>query len=265
MKIGIETALVTGASSGIGAELALGLARLGVRVGITARRVDRLETLARSIREAGGFVAVAPADAADGEATRAAIDRLVAAIGPPDLLIANAGVGLPCTGARFDAEAFDQMTRVNLMGVGHAIGAVLPGMIDRRRGHLVGISSLAGFRGLPGSAGYSATKAGLTTLLEGLRPELRPYGVAVTTVHPGFVRTEMTAESGHAMPFTMDADRAARTILRGIARRSRRVDFPWPTVALLRLVQALPGWAFDRIAPRVLGVDRPESRRDEVP
>lgn len=252
MRILAETAIITGASSGIGAELARQLARMGIRVGLTARREAQLVALAASIREAGGAAVVAPGDASDPTSTCAAFSRLMAELGPIDLLIANAGVGVGESPSRFSAEAFDRMVRVNLIGVAYAIEAVLPSMLDRRRGQIVGISSLAAYRGLPGSAGYSATKAGLTALLEGFRPQLRYRGITVTAVHPGFVRTEMTAGEKGWQPFLMDADRAARIILRGIARRKRRVDFPWPMVALLRGVQALPGWFYDRVADRLV-------------
>jgi short-subunit dehydrogenase len=252
MRIAAETAIVTGASSGLGAELARGLAKAGLRVGLTARRVAELEDVARSIREAGGTAFVAPANAADPASTRAALALLIEALGPIDLLIANAGVGLGASVDRFSAEDFDRMVRVNLISVGYAFEAVLPMMLARGRGHLVGVSSLAAFRGLPGSSGYSATKAGLTALLEGIRPELRGRGIAVTAVHPGFVRTPMTAGSTSSQPFLMDVEPAVRIILRGIAGRRRRVDFPWPMVALLRAVQLMPGWLYDRVANRLL-------------
>lgn len=251
MRIDAATAIITGASSGIGSELARQLAAAGVRVGLTARREAELEALAASIREAGGTAVVAPGDATDPASTRAALARLIEGLGPIDLLIANAGVGLGESPSKFSADAFDRMVRVNLIAVGYAIEAVLPSMLERRRGHLVGISSLAAFRGLPGSAGYSATKAGLTALLEGFRPQLRKPGITVTAVHPGFIRTPMTAGGGF-QPFLMDADRAARIILRGIARKRRRVDFPWPMVGVLRGVQAIPGWIYDRIADRLV-------------
>jgi short-subunit dehydrogenase len=178
MRIGAETAIITGASSGIGAAMARQLAKAGVRVGLTARREAELESLARTIRDDGGTAVVAPGDAADPASTRAAFARLIEGLGPIDLLIANAGVGLDMRAVRFSAENFDQMVRVNLTSVGYAIEAVLPSMLERGRGQIVGISSLASFRGLPGSAGYSATKAGLTALLEGLRAELRIKGIA---------------------------------------------------------------------------------------
>ncbi|MEW4566483.1 SDR family NAD(P)-dependent oxidoreductase [Tautonia sp. JC769] len=247
-----RSAIVTGASSGIGAALARQLAGQGVRVGLTARRLDRLEGLAESIRAAGGEAAVAPADAADRRATAGAIARLERELGPIDLLIANAGLGRSSPAVGFSAEVVEEVVRVNLIGAAAAIEGVLPGMLARGHGQIVGISSLAGFRGLPGSSAYCASKAGLSTLLEGLRPDLRRRGVLVTVVHPGFVRTPMTEASRHVQPWMMDADRAAAIILKGIARGRRRVDFPAPTLALMRLVRFLPGSVYDRLAPRVL-------------
>ena len=245
-------ALVTGASSGLGAEMARQLGRSGWRVGLTARREAELEAVARSIREAGGTAFVAPADIADPAALRAAIAAVAEALGPVDLLVANAGVGISMVGRDFSAEAFDRMIGVNLSGVGHAIEAVLPGMLRKGAGQIVGISSLAGFRGLPGSSGYSATKAALSALLEGLRADLARTGIVVTTVHPGFVRTPMTAGSSKLMPLAMDVEPAARIILRGIASRRSRVDFPWRMAALLGLVRLLPDRLYDRLTVRLL-------------
>jgi len=252
MRFSAETAIVTGASSGIGAAMARQLARAGVRVGLTARREEELEALAGAIRDEGGTAVVAPGDLADPASTREALVRLIAGLGPIDLLIANAGVGLHVTARSFSAENFDAMVRVNLTSVAYAIEAVLPSMLERGRGQIVGISSLASYRGLPRSAGYSATKAGLTSLLEGLRAELFSQGITVTAVHPGFVRTPMTAGAKHHQPFMMDAEPAARIILRGVANRKRRIDFPWPMVGILRLVQLMPGWFYDRFGDRLI-------------
>jgi short-subunit dehydrogenase len=252
MKIVGEVAVVTGASSGLGAEMARQLGRLGLRVGLTARRGDELERVAESIRAEGGTAAVAVADASEPDATRSAIRSLADRLGPVDLLIANAGVGISTPAAGFSAEAFERMVRVNLLGAAFAIEAALPSMIERRSGHVVGVSSLAAFRGLPGSAGYSATKAGLSALLEGLRPELKRLGVAVTTVHPGYVRTPMTAAPSTFQPLIMDVEPAVRIILKGIAARRSRVDFPRRMAAFLRLVQILPDGIYDRFSARLL-------------
>ncbi len=249
-----QIVVVTGASSGIGAELSRQLAAAGAKVGLTARRAEALEALAAEIRHAGGTAAVAPADSTDPAATRAAIERLVVALGGPvDLLVANAGLGLSTPAAAFSAGEFEQMVRVNLLGAAYAIEAVLPAMLRNGRGHIVGISSLAAFRGLPGGSGYGATKAGLTTLLEGLRVELRPRGIAVTTVHPGYIRTPMTAGANHPQPFLMEVVPAARIILKGIERRRRTIDFPWRTAALMSLARLLPGAVWDRVSVRFAG------------
>lgn len=252
-----NVAVVTGASSGLGAEMARQLAQAGWRVGLTARRAVDLGEVAGLIRSEGGIAEVAPADATDPAATAAAFRRFDRKLGPVDLLIANAGVGFPVSAGNFSAERFGRMTAVNLVAPAIAIEQVLPGMLERRSGQIVGISSLAGYRGLPGSAGYSATKAGLTALLEGLRPELSRLGIATTVVHPGYVRTPMTEHQTHAQPFLMDVEPAVRLILRGIVRRKARVDFPFPMVALLRCVRFLPDAIYDPLAARVLIGPRP--------
>lgn len=247
-----EVAVVTGASSGIGAELARRLAERGTKVGLTARRGDLLERLAGEIRAKGGIAEVATADAADRCATRTAIAALTDRLGPIDLLIANAGMSESWNPGEFSAELVDRVVRVNLLGPCRAIEAVLPGMIARKRGRIVGVSSLAAVRGIPGAAAYSASKAALSTLLESLRVELRRTGVVVSIVHPGYVRTPMTADSSRSQPFLMNVDAAARIILDGIAREKPRIDFPWPTVALTAVGRLLPVRIYDRLVSAVL-------------
>ena len=255
-SIGHETAIITGASSGIGAALARRLAKAGVRVGLTARRGDRLGALVEEIRGRGGSAVFATADARDGPAFGEAIGQLRTELGTVDLLIANAGVGRSTPAIGFSAATIAELFEVNLLGAARAVEAVLPAMTARGRGQIVGISSLAGIRGLPGSAGYCASKAALTTLLDGLRADLRRHGVDVTTVHPGYVETPMTAGASHAKPWEMSADRAAAIIVDGIARRRSRIDFPWQMAALMRLVRLLPTGVFDRLAIRLIPSDR---------
>ena len=252
MKISGKVAVVTGASSGLGAEMARQLARGGLKVGLIARRDGELRAVAASIGSEGGIALVAPADATDPAALRAAFEAIARDLGPVDLLIANAGVGIGTPARAFSADSFDRMVRLNLSSVGYAIEAVLPSMLERRRGQIVGISSLAAYRGLPGSAGYGATKAGLSALLEGLRPELERSGIAVTTVHPGYVRTPMTDGQSQWKPLLMDVEPAARIILRGVAGRRSRVDFPWRMARFLGLVRLLPDPIYDRLAARLL-------------
>jgi short-subunit dehydrogenase len=256
-----QVAVVTGASSGIGGALARNLATAGVRVGLTARRTEGLESLAESIRARGGTAAVASADAADRVATHAALERLSAELGPIDLLVANAGIGMATPATNFSAEDVERQVRVNFLGAVYAIEAVLPSMLARGQGHIVGVSSLAAYRGLPGTGGYAATKAALSHLLESLRVELRPRRIAVTTVHPGYVRTPMTEGADHRQPFMMDVEVAARIILRGIAARRTEVNFPWPLAGFMALVRLLPNFVYDRLSLALVGQRRKPSAR----
>lgn len=244
MSFANQVAVVTGASSGIGRALVRALAAEGCRVGAVARRRDLLDELAREVRGAGGTIAVAAADVSDRTQTHDAIAAVREALGPIDLLIANAGLGGPTPLEPFDVAAIERFYRVNVFGVLYAIEAVLPEMLARRRGHLVGISSLAGYKGLPGSHGYTSSKAALNNFLEGLRLQFRikAIPVTVTTVCPGFVRTDMTAKHRFKMPFLLEPDEAARRILRAVRRRTAVYNFPWPTSLLMGAAAWMPDW-----------------------
>lgn len=244
MKPGV--ALITGASSGIGAELARQLARSGWAVGLIARRADRLEALARELMPARSAVAVC--DVSDRAAVTKAVRDLESALGPTDVLYANAGIGISDPLVEESSDAFEQMFRVNVFGVYYAVKAVLPNMVERGRGHIVGMSSLAALRGVPESAGYSATKAALSNWLEGIRLELRPRGIHVTTIQPGFVRSEMTDQNDTTMPFFMETAPAVNRILRAVAKRKKTYNFPRRASWLLRLVRHLPDWLVAKIA-----------------
>jgi short-subunit dehydrogenase len=246
MSFANQVAIVTGASSGIGWELARELARGGCKVGLVARRRDRLETLAADIRQAGGTVAIAPADVAERTPTVAAIHALAAELGAIDLLVANAGLGLPTLLEPLNITDVENMIRINLLGVVYAIEAVLPEMLRRGRGHLAAVSSLAAYKGLPGESGYCASKAGLNAYMEGLRIQLRERGIAVTTICPGFVKTPMTAMNEFKMPWVLDADVAARKIVRALERRKKVYNFPWQTMLLMRATRWLPDWVMAR-------------------
>jgi short-subunit dehydrogenase len=237
----VGPAVVTGASSGIGRALAVALAARGVRVGAVARRGDLLADLAAEVRAAGGRIATAVADVADRAALHAAVRRIEAEHGPTELMIANAGRGGHTGAAAMNVPVAEDIIRVNLFGVVYAAEAVLPDMIARKSGHVVGISSLAAYKGLPGAAAYCASKAAVNAYLEGLRIELAGTGVAVTAVCPGFVRTPMVADNP-PMPFLMDPPAAAARILRELRRRPAVVAFPWPMVLLMRLARWLPDW-----------------------
>jgi short-subunit dehydrogenase len=235
-------AIITGASSGIGWELAKLLAARHCKVGVLARRRERLEALVNDIKAAGGQGAFVAADVANREQTLAAIAELRNQLGPVDLLVANSGVGASTELDPPNGAVVDNMIRVNLLGVVYAIEAVLPEMLQRRSGHIAAVSSLAAYKGLPGEAGYCASKAAVNTYLESLRIQLRRRGITVTTICPGFIRTPMTAEHDWPMPWLMNADEAARRIVRALERKKKVFNFPWQTTRLMKATRWLPDW-----------------------
>lgn len=247
MSFANQVVLITGASSGIGWALAKELARQGAKVGLLARRRESLVSLADEIARAGGSAAFAPADVADRDATIAALRELEAKLGPVDLLVANAGVGTPTTIVPgINVADFEKMYRVNVFGVLYSIEAVLPTMLRRKQGHVAAVSSLAGYKGLPGEWGYTSTKAALNNLMEGLRIQLRAHGIAVTTVCPGFVQTPMIAKNQFWMPGLMSPDQAARRIARALSRKKKIYNFPLGMSLFMGLVARLPDWLVAR-------------------
>jgi short-subunit dehydrogenase len=247
MRFAGKVVLITGASSGIGRALALELARQGTRVGVTARREDRLRLLADEVRATGGTIEYSVADAADREGMRVALGSLADRLGSCDVLIANAGVGSSNSATDLNIKGAEAVIRTNLLGPMYAFEAVLPGMLARGSGHLVGVSSVASLKGLPTAAAYCASKAGLSAYLESLRITLRSRGIAVTAIQPGFVRTEMTEKNQHMM-FVMDAEPAARLIAWAIWRKKKVFSFPKRMRALLWLAK----WAPDRLIERMI-------------
>ena len=260
--------VLSGASSGIGAALAVELAKkLSARIGLLARRAELLASVADSVREAGGEALCLPCDVSSAEDVQAAFDQCVGEFGPVSIVIANAGIGEPMPVKKANAAGIAKVMRVNYEGATNLFAAALPSMVEREEGQLVGVSSIAGFRGLPGSANYSASKAALSTWLEAARVELKPYGIAVSSVHPGFVTTPMTDKNKFPMPFKIPVERAARIIVKGIVARRREINFPWPMVTVLRLIRALPNWIYDGMeegTPK-LGQAVPEPSADCVP
>lgn len=245
-----NVSVLTGGSSGLGAAIARRLAQRGHRVGLIARREDALRDVAESIRAQGGHVEFATADVNDHDALERAITQLADRLGPIDQLIASAGIAPRNPAVGFATDRLAETFAVNVIGAAHAFALVLPSMIARRRGRIAGISSLAGFRAaMPGQAGYSASKAALSTLMEGLRLELQPHGVGVTAVHPGFVDTPMTAGAAFR-PFLIDADRAAAIVVRGLENGRSRIDFPIAPALLMRLFRVLPDAVHARLVQR---------------
>jgi short-subunit dehydrogenase len=258
-------AIVTGASSGIGRALAVRLAADGYRVGLIARRAELLQAVAGEIDRSGGTSTAAVADVGDRGSIRQAVAEIEDRLGPTDVMVANAGFGAPTRLDPLNIDDVEQTFRVNLMGVIYSIEAVLPGMLTRRRGHLLAVSSLAGDKGLPGESAYCASKAAVNVYMEGLRIALRDKGVVVTTVCPGFVQTPMAPMDAAATPFIMSAEAAADRIARLIARRRGGVHrFPRRMAMLMSLVAWLPDAVVARLV-RVEGEHQPAPAQAEPP
>jgi short-subunit dehydrogenase len=254
------TVLLTGAANGIGRATALALAARGMPLGLIDRDAAALTELVRELRERGATVADAALDVTDRDALHGGIASIEAAIGPIEVLVACAGIGSLTLVPKLDTEVLRQTLDVNVIGVAQSIEAVLPGMIARGRGHIVGVASVAGYRGFPWMISYSASKAALIAYLEALRPGLRRRGVTVTTACPGFVRTRMSTSVPYQRPVKMiEPEEAARHLVRAVERRPRNCVFPWDMRISLAILKYMPDRLFDRlmrwVGPQALHVE----------
>ncbi|MEZ5817000.1 MAG: SDR family NAD(P)-dependent oxidoreductase [Hyphomicrobiaceae bacterium] len=242
-----KTAWITGASSGIGRQLAVDLADAGVTVAASARSAERLAELAA----ARPNIKPHPVDVADREAVRAAAARMMSDVGTPDLAILNAGVWHPMQAKAFDAEKSSASMAVNYLGITYALEALLPAMIERRAGHVALVASVAGYRGLPLAAAYAPSKAAVIALAESLALELPRHGVTVSIVNPGFVDTPMTAVNKFPMPFKIGVHAASRTILSGLSRGKYEIAFPWRMALMMKALRTMPNQLFLQIGRRL--------------
>ncbi len=242
---------MTGASSGIGAELARQLARHGARVAIAARRADRLETLAAELRGMGAEVFAVGCDVADPASVTRALAAVEARLGAPDVAILNAGIGESRRIDEFSVAWVRRIVETNLFGVLYFVEPLLRSMLARGAGTIAVTSSLSRDRAMPQVGAYAASKAALSAVVESLGIDAASRGVRFVTVEPGFVKSPMTDRNRFRMPFMVPTDRAAAIMLSGIARGVPLVRFPWPTAAMTWVFRMLPARLF-RFAARLL-------------
>lgn len=239
-------AWVTGASGGIGRAVTLALADRGWTVHATARSAEALEAMAAGrAPDAPGRIVPQPGDVTDAAAMAGIVARIEAE-GPLALALLNAGVYHPMRAQDFDAEKARKTFDVNLTGVANGLDPVLKAMIARGTGHVALTASVAGFRGLPQAAAYSATKAGLIAMAECLAMDLMDLGVRISVINPGFVETEATSVNDFEMPFLMKPEEAARRIVAGLERPGFEITFPRRFALFLRLVGLLPNQLYFR-------------------
>jgi NAD(P)-dependent dehydrogenase (short-subunit alcohol dehydrogenase family) len=238
---------ITGASSGIGQAMALEWARRGGRLALVARRGDEMRAWVAAQGWDADRASVYVADARDVAAMTAAGRACIAAQGLPEVVIANAGISIGVDmSVEADLEVLRGLLETNNLGMAATFQPFITPMSARRSGRLVGIASVAGFRGLPGHAAYSLSKAGVIGFCESLRVELRPFGVHVVTIAPGYIDTPLTQGNSYSMPFLMPADKFARQALDAIAAGVGLRVIPWQMGVLARLLRILPNWLYDR-------------------
>lgn len=241
---------LTGASSGIGEGLAIDLAKKGAILGLLARREDLLYKLCDKCHLAGGSARVFACDVLDEKGVFEAAESLRKEFGKIDIMIANAGIGGSNHAKNLTTADVKKVVDVNLFGAVNAVTAVLPDMLEKGSGQLVAISSLAGFRGLPFSASYSASKAAMTNFFESVRLDVQHQGVSVTIIQPGFIETPLTSGRPNKMPFLMKLDDAIPYFVRAIEKKKKFSAFPWQLATFVRLGRIFPAWLYDRIAGR---------------
>ncbi len=248
----MKTILITGASSGIGRALALHYAKNGVRLALAGRNLGRLEEVAVLCRAKGAEVHSALIDVTSADIVGRWIHDLDRRF-VLDMVIANAGISGGTGGIVVDelpAQA-REIFSVNFEGVLNTIHPVLPAMMRRGQGQLVIMSSLAGIVPLPGAPAYSASKAAIRYYGEALHSRLKPFGVDVSVVCPGFVESAMTAANPFPMPFLLSVERAACLIAKGLEAKKMRISFPWPMVLAMRLLLAVPPALRGRLLAKV--------------
>ncbi len=240
-----QTVFITGASSGIGESLARHYASRGYQVGVVARRRDFLDKLAANLQPRPMTYAL---DVRDARALKEAAADFISRCGVPDIVIANAGVSRgTLTEIEDDLRAFQEIMDINVMGMVNTFHPFIVPMRNAGKGTLVGIASVAGFRGIPGGGAYSASKSAAITYCESLRVELRGSGVSVVTICPGYIRTPMTAVNKFKMPFLIDVDEAVRRFARAIDLKTSFTVIPWTMGIAARVLRIVPNWLYDRV------------------
>jgi short-subunit dehydrogenase len=259
-----KTILITGASTGIGKAIAIRLLKEDCNLILISRRKELIEEYhnqspitnhplrpAERRRSEASQSLIIKCDVSKKEEVVNAYTLIKEKFGKVDIAILNAGMGHRVTVKNYNSKFAEEIFGANLFGMIYWIEQLLPDFVNRREGIIAGISSLADNRGYSGSGFYCASKAAASIYLEGLRVELKKYGIKVISVKPGFVKTPMTDKNEFKMPFLMDVDIAARIIIDGIKKEKRIIQFPWQMVLLTRLIGFLPGRFYEYVASKV--------------
>lgn len=246
-----KVAWVIGASTGIGRALALLLSHSGYGVAISARSASNLELVRKEVQESKDFV-IFPCDVLNIDSIKAAYAGVIAHYGRVDLIIYAAGIYTPMPLKTFDLQKAHEILQINLGGAFNVFSVIKEHAYSLDPLHLVWIASVAGFRGLPNSGAYGASKAGLISFSEMMRAELAPYNTKVQVVNPGFVKTRLTELNDFPMPMLITPEDAAHYILEGISSNRFNITFPWTFGIFMKILRLMPDFLYFKIAKRML-------------
>ncbi|MGB1876661.1 MAG: SDR family NAD(P)-dependent oxidoreductase [Rhodospirillaceae bacterium] len=237
---------ITGAGKGIGKAVALAYAAHGWSVAVSARTESDLAAVSKEALDAKlpGKIVGFPLDVIDHDAVKQTFKSIEADLGQIDQIIFNAGTHAPTPPTELSVQPFRTLMEVNYMGSVNGLDAVLPTLIDRKSGHVAIVASVAGYSGLPNAAAYGATKAALINMCESLKTQLDAFGVTISVINPGFVRTPLTDQNEFPMPFLMEPEDAAQAVFAGMEKGKFEISFPTPFVLILKFLRLLPYWLY---------------------
>ena len=246
----IKNIFITGASSGIGEYVAYEYAKQGATIGLAARRMKALENVSAKCEELGVKPIIYEVDVSDQLVTKNAIDDFIAKAGGIDIVIANAGISGKVNLDNGDSTEINKMLSTNILGVANTVVPTLPTMIKQQSGKVVVISSIAGFRGLPGRSSYSASKVAVRFMANSWRSSFIKDGISVTTICPGFIDTDMTSSHKYKMPFLMNVDIFAEKMVNAIEKKKKTYVAPWQWRFVIPLIKAVPEWFLNFVASK---------------
>jgi short-subunit dehydrogenase len=238
-----KVVLITGASTGIGKELALRLSKTDTKLALIARRTNLLQDLTDQTDK---IIAI-KCDVGKKEEVSDAYRQIIKKFGKIDIAILNAGYSVRMRVEEYNSEYAEQIFGANVFGIIYWVEQLIPDMMERKSGVIAGVSSLADKKGFSKSGFYSASKAAASIYLEGLSSELSKYNIKVITIRPGFVRTPMTDKNEFKMPLLMEPDKAAEIILDGMRKGKSKIQFPWQIVLMTNIIPLIPNRLFEKI------------------
>lgn len=243
---------ITGASSRIGEYVAYEYAKQGATIGLAARRKELLEKVSAKCEELGGKTIICETDVTNQSATKMVIDDFISKSGGIDIVIANAGISGKIELDHGDSSEINRMLSTNILGVTNTVIPVLPTMIKQQSGSVVIVSSIAGFRGLPGRSGYSASKAAVRFMANSWRSSFVRDSISFTTICPGFINTDMTNKHKFKMPFLMNVDVFVKKMVNAIEKKKKTYIVPWQWRFVIPLIKIVPEWLLNYVASKIV-------------